>query len=924
MKNTATASYENDAGTALTSHATAYTGAGSYDLMVGDGSHPDIQSAVNAASPGESIFVCAGVYRDAVDVNKPVSITGVGTDATILDSAGIFDYGFDITTDNVSITGFTVTRGEGIRLYQSNHSRITGNNITATQGTGIYLGYSDNNHIDNNTINDSTSHNIYLYNSNSNTIANNNVADSRWGNGIDIYRSDNNIFNSNTAHGNHKGFAIQYSGGNTLHNNTLYANTYNFDLTGNQDSHFNNDIDTGNTVDGKPIYYVRNASDTVYDSASNAGTFYCIWCNNITVKNLTLTKNYHGILFWQTNNSLVENITSSSNYYGVYLGKSSSNTIKNNFNSFVNNYYGAYLWYSSSNTLTKSNISNNLYTNIYLYYSDNNTLSSNNASSSTWDNGIYLYYSANNTITGNNASSNGDYGIDLIYSDGNRIDNNTVVDNGILDFYVSNSANTGTDNTCDKPDGWNDEGHIGCTYLSKPLSSYPDFVITNLTWSPYNFSIGQSITLNATVKNIGPANASGSFYVGFYGDRGLIASAWVPALAVNQTVSITRGWYVNRGGANRTLTAKADYDNRWAEYNETNNERTENLPYIPGPDLTISSITWTPDPYSPGTNVEFTVTVQNIGDAASRYYYHYVHFYVDGSYVGNSYYYGSLAPNATFSRTFYKRMFPGNHSVKAVVDSNNYIPEQNESNNSLTLTLPYVDGSDLIISNITWSPANYTPGDTVTFTATVTNIGNISTGNHYEYVGFHVDGSYIGTGYAGYVNIAPGGSVTASRTWTAQGGNHTVKAWADWYGYVYELDESNNQNETPLPYVPTPELIITDVSMPQNYTAGDSIVLNATVENQGSGSWHGSVSVNFYYKNTSYITGKSQTLTLSPGGSGHITATWANAQAGDFYIRALVDASGSIAESNESNNNYYRRSPKVPMPDLNITGIPSQ
>ena len=53
------------------------------------------------------------------------------------------------------------------------------------------------------------------------------------------------------------------------------------------DSDFDNHIDKSNLVDGRPLYYIKNASDITYDSSSNAGTFYCISCINVTIKNLT-------------------------------------------------------------------------------------------------------------------------------------------------------------------------------------------------------------------------------------------------------------------------------------------------------------------------------------------------------------------------------------------------------------------------------------------------------------------------------------------------------------------------------------------------------------------------------------------------------------------------------------------------------------
>jgi len=60
----------------------------------------------------------------------------------------------------------------------------------------------------------------------------------------------------------------------------MSGNRYNFETLGKSYSHFNNDIDTSNLVDGKPIYYLVGASGTVVDSSSNAGIVYCINCDS--------------------------------------------------------------------------------------------------------------------------------------------------------------------------------------------------------------------------------------------------------------------------------------------------------------------------------------------------------------------------------------------------------------------------------------------------------------------------------------------------------------------------------------------------------------------------------------------------------------------------------------------------------------------
>jgi len=102
--------------------------------------------------------------------------------------------------------------------------------------------------------------------------------------------------------------------------------------------------------------------------------------------------------------------------------------------------YGIRLWNTTNNVVT------------------NNTVTSNGA-------GIRLGFSNSNNINNNTVS----YNINGIYvsdSDNNTIDSNTVCNNTTSDFnIISGTGNSGDNNTCLRPDGWNDDGTTGCTYM---------------------------------------------------------------------------------------------------------------------------------------------------------------------------------------------------------------------------------------------------------------------------------------------------------------------------------------------------------------------------------------------------------------------------------------------------------------------------
>jgi parallel beta-helix repeat protein len=130
---------------------------------------------------------------------------------------------------------------------------------------------------------------------------------------------------------------------------------------------------------------------------------------------------------------------------------------------------------------------------------------------SDFSRGIYLWDATAHVVKGNTLTSNG-AGIEMGWSDAGFVVNNTVNENynGIvignssnnnvrsnavcqntnLDFDVrSSTGNSGTENRCHSPDGWNDDGTTGCTYACP----------TSLYISPANSTVGVSNTVTVDV-----------------------------------------------------------------------------------------------------------------------------------------------------------------------------------------------------------------------------------------------------------------------------------------------------------------------------------------------------------------------------------------------------------------------------------------
>jgi parallel beta-helix repeat protein len=300
--------------------------------------------------------------------------------------------------------------------------------------------------------------------------------------------------------------------GNTLRNNTLVNNQFNFGLSSSNIANYFNDIDASNTVNANPIRYWINESRLTVPS--NTGFVALINCTDITVQNLHLTDNYDGMLLAYTQNSKVTNNTFTSNYEGIILDNSSNNLLKRNV--MNNNTFNFDVKHILPNNIDTSNLVNGK--SIYYWAgkhgltipSDAGYVALINCTEITVENlhlfsngqGVLLSGTQNSTIV-SNSIDNQINGVELEESSNNSISQNMI--SGILESGISfkfSNANTASGNVIS-----NSENAI---LLSG--SSNNNISRNNIATNNYGLLLENNTSINSTENAISGNTLSVNLY----------------------------------------------------------------------------------------------------------------------------------------------------------------------------------------------------------------------------------------------------------------------------------------------------------------------------------------------------------------------------------------------------------------------------
>ncbi|MEM1551928.1 MAG: NosD domain-containing protein [Candidatus Bathyarchaeia archaeon] len=434
---------------------------------------PTIQEAINNANEGDKIYVRAGVYCENVVVNKTISLVGEDRNVTIIDGGGIGTVvkiencadaslcNFSIRNSGMEITeygfpncGIFVNNADNIKLF---------NNIVLHNYVGVYLGVSygilRNNTLKNNKFNfgvlDGLPHDIdpsntvdgkpifYLVGQAGvtiplnagyvaaincqNIVVKNLTLENNW-EGILFQNTNNSRMENLTLINNYYGVYFIGSSYNALRGNTLINNSFNFGVHGLYLHHFLHDVDTTNTINGKPIYYLVNKTKLWISSETQPvqiGYLALVNSTGCVVENLTFTNNIQGLLFAYVKDSLIRKVILRGNDQGILMISCESNIVVESH--IANNGVGILLGQSLKNLLSFNNVTNNHY-GISIIHSENNTVSDNNVANNLKD-GFYLRMANITSILRNNITMNAVGGVVLASSHFTTIAKNKILGN---------------------------------------------------------------------------------------------------------------------------------------------------------------------------------------------------------------------------------------------------------------------------------------------------------------------------------------------------------------------------------------------------------------------------------------------------------------------------------------------------------------
>ncbi|TXS22029.1 APHP domain-containing protein [Streptomyces sp. ms191] len=213
---------------------------------------------------------------------------------------------------------------------------------------------------------------------------------------------------------------------------------------------------------------------------------------------------------------------------------------------------------------------------------------------------------------------------------------------------------------------------------------------------------------------------------------------------------------------------------------------------------------------------------------------------------------------------------------------------------------------DLTVTGLTWAPSSPSETDAVTVDATVRNAGSAAAAA--TTVEVSLEGAVAGS--APVAALAAGASATVPVTVGKRPmGSYTVSAVVDPTDTVAEQDDTNNSRTAAGKLVvgqsPGPDLRVTGITTnPASPAVGSAVTFTVAVENRGTTGVAAGTTTRLT-AGTTTLNGTAGAIAAGQTVNVAISGSW-TAASGGATLTATADATGTVAETDETNNVFSR------------------
>jgi len=269
------------------------------NIQVPSKSFPTINSAINAASNGDSIYLAPGTYTENLTINKALFLIGSADNQSIIDGSGKGAV-IKVTSPNVKISALDVRHSGDIIedsdacIYVTNKAAnvILDGNTLSQCAFGIWINGSSNPVVSNNSV---TGYQKKL------------ISDR--GNGIHIWNIENGLIKGNRVFGVRDGIYLSNTGASSIEDNVMDSVRFGIHYMYNDNNQVTGNITCNSTVGQAMMFSKRLVIN-----------------NNAVINNKD-----HGIMLRAIYDSKIHNNVSYGNNKGLFINDSDFNEIKGNW-----------------------------------------------------------------------------------------------------------------------------------------------------------------------------------------------------------------------------------------------------------------------------------------------------------------------------------------------------------------------------------------------------------------------------------------------------------------------------------------------------------------------------------------------------------------------------------------------------------------